>query len=64
MNIIALLLSVVMAITPVVTVINIDEDVVFVDVGGESYSFYGEGFEVGEEIRILFIDGVWEVLPW
>ena len=64
MNIITLLLAIVMAVTPVVTVIDVNKDLVTVDINGEAFVFYGDGFEVSEEIRIVFInDMILEVLP-
>lgn len=64
MKLIALLMAIIMAITPTVTIMNIIEDEVFVDINGEVFSFYGEGFTVGEQIRVVFVNGeIREVLP-
>ena len=64
MKMIALLMVIITAIMPTVTVVDVDGDEVFVDINGEVFSFYGEGFTVGEQIRVVFVDGeVREVLP-
>ena len=64
MKLIALLMAIIMAITPTVTVVDISEDEVFVEINGEVFSFYGEGFTVGEQIKVVFVNGeVREVLP-
>ena len=64
MKLIALLMAIIMAITPTVTVVDISEDEVFVEINGEVFSFYGEGFEVGEQVRIIFVNNeIREVLP-
>lgn len=64
MKLIALLVAIVIAITPTVTIVNIVGDEVFVDVDGQLFSFYGEGFTVGEQIKVVFVNGeVREVLP-
>lgn len=31
-----------------------DDEVVFVDARGEEWSFFGEGYEVGQEVRVTF----------
>ena len=31
-----------------------DGEVVFVDARGEEWSFFGEGYEVGQEVRVTF----------
>lgn len=65
MKLIALLMAMLVAITPTVAVIDVVGDEVFVDINGEVFSFYGEGFAVGEHIKIVFANGeVKEVLPW
>lgn len=65
MKLIALLMAMLVAITPTVAVIDVNEDEVFVDINGQVFSFYGEGFVVGEHIKVVFINGeVREVLPW
>ena len=65
MNIVALIMAITMAITPIVSVVDVDNNIVYVDVSGEIFSFYGEGFSVDEEIRILFVnDMILEVFPW
>lgn len=64
MKLIALLMVIIIAITPLVTVVDINEDEVFVEINGQLFSFYGEGFEVGEQIRVIFVNGeIREVLP-
>lgn len=64
MKLIVLLMALIIAITPTVTIMNIIEDEVFVDINGEVFSFYGEGFTVGEQIRVVFVNGeIREVLP-
>ena len=64
MKLIVLLMALIVAITPVVTVVDINEDEVFVEITGEVFSFYGEGFVVGEQVRVIFVNGeVREVLP-
>ncbi len=64
MKLIALLVAIIIAITPVVTIIDIDGDEIFVEINGEVFSFYGEGFTVGEQIQVIFVGGeVKEVLP-
>ena len=64
MKLIALLMAIIMAITPTVTVVDISEDEVFVEIDGEIFSFYGEGFTVGEQIRVIFVNNeISEVLP-
>lgn len=65
MKLIALLMAITIAITPTVTVIDVVGNEVFVDINGEAFSFYGEGFAVGEQIKVVFVGGeVKEVLPW
>lgn len=64
MKLIALLMAITIAVVPTVTVIDINGDEVFVDIDGQLFSFYGEGFEVGEQIRVIFVNGeIREVLP-
>lgn len=38
------------------TITSLEEDgeVVFVDARGEEWSFFGEGYEVGQEVRVTF----------
>ena len=64
MNIVALLMAIIIAITPAVTIVGVIGDEVFVEINGEVFSFYGEGFEVGEQVRIIFVNNeIREVLP-
>lgn len=64
MKLIALLMAIIIAVVPTVTVVGVIGDEVFVEINGEIFSFYGEGFEVGEQIRVIFVNGeVREVLP-
>lgn len=64
MKLIVLLMAMIIAVTPAVTVVDISEDEVFVEINGEVFSFYGKGFEVGEQIRVVFVNReVREVLP-
>lgn len=64
MKLIALLMAVIIAVMPTVTVVDIIGDKVFVDINGELFSFYGEGFTAGEEVRVLFVNNmILEVLP-
>lgn len=37
-----------------ITTIEEDGEVVFVDARGEEWSFFGEGYEVGQEVRVTF----------
>lgn len=37
-----------------ITALEEDGEVVFVDARGEEWSFFGEGYEVGQEIRVTF----------
>lgn len=65
MKMIALLMAIIIAITPTVAVVDVIGDKVFVDINGEVFSFYGEGFVIGERIKVVFVNGeVREVLPW
>lgn len=64
MKLIALLMAIIIAVMPTVTIIGIIGDEVFVEIDGEIFSFYGEGFTVGEQIRVVFVNGeIREVLP-
>ena len=37
-----------------ITALEEDDEVVFVDARGEEWSFFGEGYEVGQEVRVTF----------
>ena len=37
-----------------ITALEEDGKVVFVDARGEEWSFFGEGYEVGQEVRVTF----------
>lgn len=37
-----------------ITSLEKDGEVVFVDARGEEWSFFGEGYEVGQEVRVTF----------
>lgn len=37
-----------------ITALEEDDEVVFVDARGEEWSFFGEGYEVGQEIKVTF----------
>lgn len=37
-----------------VTALEEDDEVVFIDARGEKWSFFGEGYEVGQEIKVTF----------
>ena len=37
-----------------ITALEEDGEVVFVDARGEEWSFFGEGYEVGQEIKVTF----------
>ena len=37
-----------------ITALGEDGEVVFVDARGEEWSFFGEGYEVGQEVRVTF----------
>ena len=37
-----------------ITALEENDEVVFVDTRGEEWSFFGEGYEVGQEIRVTF----------
>ena len=37
-----------------ITALGEDDEVVFVDARGEEWSFFGEGYEVGQEVRVTF----------
>ena len=37
-----------------ITALEEDDEVVFVDARGEEWSFSGEGYEVGQEVRVTF----------
>ena len=37
-----------------ITALEETDEVVFVDARGEEWSFFGEGYEVGQEVRVTF----------
>ena len=37
-----------------ITALEENDEVVFVDARGEEWSFFGEGYEVGQEVRVIF----------
>ena len=37
-----------------ITALEEDDEVVFVDARGEEWSFFGEGYEVGLEVKVTF----------
>ena len=37
-----------------ITTLEEDDEVVFVDARGEEWSFFGDGYEVGQEVRVTF----------
>ena len=37
-----------------ITALEENDEVVFVDARGEEWSFFGEGYEVGQEVRVTF----------
>ena len=37
-----------------ITALEEDDEIVFVDARGEKWSFFGKGYEVGQEIRVTF----------
>ena len=37
-----------------ITALEEDDEVVFVDARGEEWSFFGEGYEVGQEVKVIF----------
>ena len=37
-----------------ITALEEDGEVVFVDARGEEWSFFGKGYEVGQEVRVTF----------
>lgn len=37
-----------------ITALEEDDEVVFVDARGKEWSFFGEGYEVGQEVRVTF----------
>ena len=37
-----------------ITALEEDGEVVFVDARGEEWSFFGDGYEVGQEVRVTF----------
>lgn len=37
-----------------ITALEEDGEVVFVDARGEEWNFFGEGYEVGQEVRVTF----------
>ena len=37
-----------------ITALEEDGEVVFVDVRGEEWSFFGEGYEVGQKVKVTF----------
>ena len=38
----------------IITALEEDDEVVFIDARGEEWSFFGEGYEVGQEVRVTF----------
>ena len=38
----------------IITALEEDGEVVFVDARGEEWSFFGKGYEVGQEVRVTF----------
>ena len=37
-----------------ITALEENDEVVFVDARGEEWSFFGDGYEVGQEVRVTF----------
>ena len=37
-----------------ITALEEDDEVVFIDARGEEWSFFGEGYEVGQEVKVIF----------
>lgn len=37
-----------------ITALEEDDEVVFIDTRGEEWSFFGEGYEVGQEVKVIF----------
>ena len=37
-----------------ITALEENDEVVFVDARGEEWSFFGEGYEVGQEVKVTF----------
>ena len=37
-----------------ITALEEDDEVVFVDARGEEWSFFGEGYEVGQKVKVTF----------
>ena len=37
-----------------ITALEEDDEVVFIDARGEEWSFFGEGYEVGQEVKVTF----------
>ena len=37
-----------------ITALGEDDEVVFVDARGEEWSFFGEGYEVGQKVKVTF----------
>ena len=37
-----------------ITALEEDDEVVFVDARGEEWSFFGNGYEVGQEVKVTF----------
>ena len=37
-----------------ITALEEDDEVVFIDARGEEWSFFGEGYEIGQEVRVTF----------
>ena len=37
-----------------ITALEEDDEIVFVDARGEEWSFFGEGYEVGQEVKVTF----------
>ena len=37
-----------------ITALEEDDEIVFIDARGEEWSFFGEGYEVGQEVKVTF----------
>ena len=37
-----------------ITALEEDDEVVFIDARGEEWSFFGKGYEVGQEVKVTF----------
>ena len=37
-----------------ITALEEDDEVVFIDARGEEWSFFGDGYEVGQEVKVTF----------